>query len=66
MENPEQHKVNLRKATYDDLEDICDIYTQVFKDHNGETFTWEWDKIKQKSIATKQLKDKITAWCELS
>lgn len=31
MENPEQHKVKLRKATYDDLEGICDIYTQAFK-----------------------------------
>lgn len=27
---------------------------------------WEWDKVKQKYNATKQLKDKIVAWCELN
>ena len=27
---------------------------------------WEWDKVKQKYTATKQLKDKIVAWCELN
>jgi hypothetical protein len=26
---------------------------------------WEWDKVKQKYNATKQLKDKITAWSKL-
>ena len=33
MENSEQ-KVKIRKATYEDLEPICDIYTQAF---NGKT-----------------------------
>jgi cell division protein FtsI/penicillin-binding protein 2 len=23
---------------------VIKVYTQEFKDHNGETFTWEWDK----------------------
>ena len=27
---------------------------------------WEWDKVKQRYAATKQLKDKIIAWCELN
>lgn len=27
---------------------------------------WEWDKVKQKYIPTKQLKDKIAVWCELN
>ena len=27
---------------------------------------WEWDKVKQRYNATKQLKDKIVAWCELN
>ena len=34
MENPEQHKVKLRKASYEDLDQICDIYTEAF---NGKT-----------------------------
>ena len=33
MENSEQ-KVKIRKATYEDLEPICDIYTEAF---NGKT-----------------------------
>jgi len=25
---------------------VINVYTQEFKDHTGETFIWEWDKIK--------------------
>ena len=31
MENSKQHQVKIRKATTDDLESICDIYTSAFK-----------------------------------
>jgi ribosomal protein S18 acetylase RimI-like enzyme len=51
MENPEQHKVNLRKATYDDLEDICDIYTQVFKGTTSPSTRQWWNILDNKDIA---------------
>jgi hypothetical protein len=37
----------------------------VVKYGKREDGDWEWDKIKQKYNATKQLKDKIAAWCKL-
>ncbi len=30
MENSKQHQVKIRKATYEDIEGICDIYTEAF------------------------------------
>ena len=30
MENSKQQEVKIRKATYDDIDDICDIYTEAF------------------------------------
>jgi hypothetical protein len=35
-----------RRGRQAENDTVISIYTQVFKDHNGETFTWEWDKIK--------------------
>jgi N-acetylglutamate synthase-like GNAT family acetyltransferase len=51
MENPEQHKVKLRKATYDDLEEICDIYTQVFKGKTTPSTRQWWNILDNKDIA---------------
>ena len=42
------------------------VFAMVVKYGKRADGDWEWDKIKQKYNATKQLKDKITAWCELS
>ncbi len=30
-------------------DDVIKIYTQEFRDHTGETFTWEWDKTQFKN-----------------
>ena len=51
MENPEQHKVKLRKATYDDLEGICDIYTQAFKGTTTPSTRQWWNILDNKDIA---------------
>jgi len=50
MENPEQHKVKLRKATYDDLESICDIYTQAFKGITTPSTRQWWNILDNKDI----------------
>lgn len=42
------------------------VYTMVVRYGIRVDGDWEWDKLKQKYIATKQLKDKIVAWCELN
>ena len=39
---------------------ICAMVVKYGKRENGD---WEWDK--NKYVATKQLKDKIAAWCNL-
>ena len=50
MENPEQHKVNIRKASYDDLESICDIYTQAFKGKTTPSTRQWWNILDDKNI----------------
>lgn len=50
MENPKQHKVNLRKAEYSDLEGICDIYTQVFKGTTAPSTRQWWNILDNKDI----------------
>ena len=42
------------------------VFAMVVKYGPRENGDWEWDKVKQKYNATKQLKDKIVAWCELN
>lgn len=42
------------------------VFAMVIKYGPLETGDWEWDKVKQRYAATKQLKDKISAWCELN
>jgi hypothetical protein len=39
------------------------VFAMVVKYGKSEDGDWEWDK--NKYVATKQLKDKITAWCKL-
>jgi hypothetical protein len=41
------------------------VFAMVVKYGKREDGDWEWDKVKQRYAATKQLKDKIVAWCEL-
>jgi hypothetical protein len=41
------------------------VFAMVVKYGKRQDGDWEWDKQKSKYIATKQLKDKIAAWCEL-
>jgi|TARA_B110000037_G_C17068738_1_gene484891 ribosomal protein S18 acetylase RimI-like enzyme len=50
MENQKQHKVNLRKAAYDDLESICDIYTQAFKGKTTPSTRQWWNILDDKNI----------------
>lgn len=42
------------------------VFAMVEKYGPHETGDREWDKVKQRYAATKQLKDKISAWCELN
>ena len=42
------------------------VFAMVVKYGSRENGDWEWDKVKQRYNATKQLKDKIVAWCELN
>ena len=42
------------------------VFAMVVKYDKLEDGDWEWDKVKQRYAATKQLKDKITKWCELN
>ena len=40
---------------------IIEVYTQNFKDHNGEVFIWEWDKVQwEKGPISVEIKD--PAW----
>lgn len=41
------------------------VFAMVVKYGPRKDGDWEWDKVKQRYAATKQLKDKIVAWCEL-
>lgn len=41
---------------------ICAMVVKYGKIEQGD---WEWDKVKQRYSATKQLKDKIAEWCDL-
>jgi hypothetical protein len=41
---------------------ICAMVVKYGKREQGD---WEWDKVKQRYAATKQLKDKIAEWCDL-
>ena len=50
MENPEQHKVKLRKANYEDLEGICDIYTEAFKGKTTPSTRQWWNILDNKDI----------------
>lgn len=33
-----------RRGRQAENDTIIDVYTQEFKDHNGEVFIWDWDK----------------------
>jgi hypothetical protein len=35
-----------RRGRIAENDTVIEVYTQEFKDHNGETFTWNWDKTK--------------------
>ena len=35
-----------RRGRIAENDTLIEVYTQNFKDHTGETFTWEWDKTK--------------------
>jgi len=35
-----------RRGRIAENDTVIEIYTQNFKDHTSETFTWEWDKTK--------------------
>lgn len=35
-----------RRGRQAENDTLIEVYTQEFKDHTGETFTWEWDKTK--------------------
>ena len=35
-----------RRGRVAENDTVIEVYTQNFKDHTGETFTWEWDKTK--------------------
>lgn len=50
MENPEQHKVKLRKAAYEDLEGICDILTEAFKGKTTPSTRQWWNILDNKDI----------------
>ena len=41
------------------------VFAMVVKYGKREDGDWEWDKAKGRYAPTKQLKDKITAWCKL-
>lgn len=41
------------------------VFSMVVKYGKREDGDWEWDKTNSRYAATKQLKDKITAWCKL-
>lgn len=41
---------------------ICAMVVKYGKREQGD---WEWDKVKRRYAATKQLKDKIAEWCDL-
>ena len=50
MENPEQHKVKLRKAAYEDLEGICDILTEAFIGKTTPSTRQWWNILDYKDI----------------
>ena len=50
MENSKQHKVKIRKATTDDLESICDIYTAVFKGTTSPSSRQWWNILEDNNI----------------
>jgi N-acetylglutamate synthase-like GNAT family acetyltransferase len=50
MENSKQHKVKIRKATTDDLESICEIYTSVFKGITTPSSRQWWNILEDKNI----------------
>lgn len=41
------------------------VFAMVLKYGKREDSDWEWDKTKNRYAPTKQLKDKITKWCDL-
>mgnify|MGYP000856554002 CR=1 FL=1 len=50
MENSEQHKVKIRKATTDDLESICDILTSAFKGVTTPSHRQWWNILEDNNI----------------
>ena len=50
MENPEQHKVKIRKAKGDDLEPICDILTSAFKGITTPSSRQWWNILEDNNI----------------
>ena len=50
MENSEQYKVKIRKATTEDLESICDIYTGAFKGITNPSSRQWWNILEDKNI----------------
>lgn len=49
MENPEQ-KIKIRKAGYEDLNDICDIYTEAFDGKTTPSTRQWWNILDDKNI----------------
>lgn len=41
------------------------VFSMVVKYGKREQGDWDWDKTNSRYVATKQLKDKIIAWCSL-
>jgi hypothetical protein len=41
------------------------VFSMVVKYNKKDHGDWEWDKTNNRYVATKQLKDKIIAWCKL-
>ena len=49
MENPEQ-KIKIRKAGYEDLNDICDIFTEAFDGKTTPSTRQWWNILDNKNI----------------
>lgn len=50
MENSKQHQIKIRKATYDDLSPICDIYTDAFEGKTLPSTRQWWNILDDKNI----------------
>lgn len=50
MENSKQHKIVIRKAKFEDLERICEIYTQAFQGTTSPSTRQWWNIIENPNI----------------